>query len=147
MLSLTSLTRLADAMNLLVIFAVLCCAFPVTEEAVQQCVSCSSSACHESNPKTKSCDEKCYTILLRKKSPDEKDPFAVKGCTSDSLFYRRSCVNKCYEKKREFGSSMYYMCVHCCTGDKCNAGSRKKSGGIFVVVSATFVAVLKCLYN
>lgn len=149
MLSLTSLTRLqhsANAMNLLVISAVLYCVFPVTEGAVQQCVSCSSSGCHESNPKTESCDEKCYTILLRKESPDEKDPFLVKGCTSDSLFYRRSCANKCYEKKKEFGSSMYYMCVYCCTGDKCNASSRMKSGVIFVVVFAT-LAMLKCLYN
>lgn len=128
-------------MNLLVMFAILSGVFPVAEVAVQQCVSCSSSACRESTPETESCDEKCYTMLLRKDSPDEKDPFMVKGCTTDSLFYRRSCVNKCYDKKKEFGSSMYYMCVHCCTGDKCNACSELKSGVIFVVLTAALAMV------
>ena len=134
----------AKAMNLLVILAVLYCVIPVAEEAVQQCVSCSGSGCHESTPKTQSCNEKCYTILLRKDSPDQKDPFVVKGCTTDILFYRRSCVNKCYDKKKEFGSFMYYMCVYCCTGDKCNTCSRMKGGVVFVVVSAT-IALFKCL--
>lgn len=134
-----------ETMKLLVVMATLYCLVPAPVEAAQQCVECTSSDCYESTLKTESCNEKCYTIHLRKDSPDEKKPFTVKGCTSDSLFYRRSCANKCYDKKKEFGSSMYYMCVYCCTGDKCNSGSQLKGGIMLTTVSATLV-LMKYLY-
>lgn len=117
---------------------------PSSVEAVQQCVSCSSSDCYGGNPSTKSCDKKCFSILLREDSPDEK-PFIIKGCTSDQVFSRRRCDNKCYDKKQKFGGTMYYMCVHCCTGDKCNPGSQVTSGVILTFASTALVLV-KCLY-
>lgn len=123
-------------MKVLFVIATLSCVIPVSLEVTQQCVSCTGGSCRTSTPKTKSCDEKCYTMLLRNKSPDQDDPFVVKGCTSDGQFYRRSCVNKCYDSKKEFGSSLYYMCVHCCSGDRCNSSSRVKGGIIMVVVFA-----------
>jgi len=53
--------------------------------------------------------------------------------------------NKCYDKKQEFGSTMHYICVHCCTGDKCNPASQMKGGIILTAVSAT-LALMKYLY-
>ena len=134
----------APDMRVLFIIATVSVLIPAFAEASLQCVSCTGGSCETSNPKTEDCDEKCYTMELRKKSPDEEDPFVVKGCTSDSLFWRRSCVNKCYDSK-EFGSSLYYMCVHCCSEDKCNSCSRVKDGIIMVVVSAA-IALVKYLY-
>ena len=98
----------APDMRVLFIIATVSVLIPAFAEASLQCVSCTGGSCETSNPKTEDCDEKCYTMELRKKSPDEEDPFVVKGCTSDSLFWRRSCVNKCYDSKKEFGSSLYY---------------------------------------
>lgn len=135
----------APDMRVLFIIATVSVLIPAFAEASLQCVSCTGGSCETSNPKTEDCDEKCYTMELRKKSPDEEDPFVVKGCTSDSLFWRRSCVNKCYDSKKEFGSSLYYMCVHCCSEDKCNSCSRVKDGIIMVVVSAA-IALVKYLY-
>ena len=63
---------------------------PFSVEAAQQCVTCSSSGCYASNPSTKSCQRKCFTMLLRRKSRDQK-PFMIKGCTSDQVFSRRRC--------------------------------------------------------
>lgn len=40
-----------------VFIAVYFAVFPLSVEAAQQCVSCSSSDCLKSNPQTKSCDE------------------------------------------------------------------------------------------
>lgn len=126
------------------LFMAVCVLFPSSVEAAQQCVSCSSSDCLKSNPQTKSCDRKCFTLLLREDSRDEK-PFVIKGCTSDQVFSRRRCDNKCYDKKQEFGSTMHYICVHCCTGDKCNPASQMKGGIILTAVSAT-LALMKYLY-
>ena len=136
-----------EAMKLLVIFTILYFVTPVSGHAQagpQRCVSCSSSNCYKSTQKTKSCGRKCFTILLREHSPDDK-PFIIKGCTSDQVFARRRCDNKCYEERKEFGSIKYYQCVYCCTGDKCNHGSQAKSGVILTFVSAT-LALVKYLY-
>ena len=135
----------APDMKVFFILVTLSCVIPVFAEASLQYVSCTGGSCETINPRTEDCDEKCYTMELRKKSPDEEDPFVVKGCTSDSLFWRRSCVSKCHDSKKEFGSSLYYMCVHCCSKDKCNSCSRVKDGIIMVVVSAA-VALVKYLY-
>ena len=113
-------------------------------KAAQQCDSCTGDSCSVKTIKTEPCSESCYKLELRKDSPDDTDPFVVKGCTSDSLFYRRSCANRCYSSKREFGSGMYYMCVYCCTGDKCNQGS-KAEGGVILITLVAF-AVTKYLY-
>ena len=121
---------------------------PSSVEAVQQCVACSSSDCYASNPSTTSCNGKCFTMLLREGSWDEK-PFITKGCTSDMVFTRRSCDSKCYDEKKTFGGIEHYMCVHCCTGDKCNsansAGFYMTSGIIFTFAS-TILALVKYLY-
>ena len=104
-----------------IVITVLVFFFLVPTEADQQCISCDGNGCLQSSPKTSSCNGKCFTLLLRDDSPNyEKNPFIVKGCTKDYTFYGRSCVNKCYDDKKEFGSSEYYMCVYCCTGDECN---------------------------
>ena len=131
-------------MKVFFIIATVSVLIPAFAEASLQCVSCTGGSSDTSNPKTEDCDEKCYTMELRKKSPDEEDPFVVKGCTSDSLFGRRSCVNKCYDSKKEFGSSLYYVCVHCCAEEKCNSCSRViiKDGIIMVVVSAAIQVLL-----
>ena len=130
---------------------------PFSVEAAQQCVTCSSSGCYASNPSTKSCQRKCFTMLLRRKSRDQK-PFMIKGCTSDQVFSRRRCQprpqgfslkwvgphpffkgkalgtrlrrcdNECYDEKKKFGGTNYHMCVHCCTGDNCNSDSSGSAG-------------------
>ena len=162
--------------TLFTVFFVLSVAFyamsPSSVDAAQQCVACSSSDCYKSNPSTRSCNRKCFTMLLREDSWDEK-PFIIKGCTSDMVFTRRSCDNKCYEEKKTFGctsdmvftrrscdnkcyeekktfgSIEHYMCVHCCTGDKCNsansAGFHMRSG-IILTFASTTLALIKYLY-
>ena len=132
-------------MKVLFVIAALICVIPASVEATQQCISCTSDGCQKRFPKTVSCDQKCYKMLLRKESPDKDDPYVAKGCTSDSLFYRSSCANKCYNSKKEFGSSLYYKCVYCCSGDKCNSCSQMKYGTIMVVMSAA-IAVITYLY-
>lgn len=134
------------------VFIALCTVIPSSVEAAQQCVKCSSSGCNKSILETKPCNRSCFTITMRQDSPYDKDTFLVKGCTSDLVFYSRSCANKCYDKKKKFGSSMYYMCVYCCTGDRCNqpkdsynSGSQAKAGIILVAVSTT-ITVLRHLY-
>ena len=127
----------APDMKVFFIIANISVLIPAFAEASLKCVSCTGGSCETSNPKTEDCDEKCYTMELRK--------IVVKGCTSDSLFWRRSCVNKCYDSKKKFGSSLYYVCVHCCSEDKCNSCSRVKDGIIMVVVSAA-IALVKYLY-
>ena len=121
---------------------------PSLVEAAQQCVACSSSDCYASNPSTKSCNKKCFAMLLREESWGEK-PFIIKGCTSDMVFTRRSCDNKCYDEKKTFGGIEHYMCVHCCTGDKCNsansAGFYMRSG-IILTFASTTLALVKYLY-
>ena len=126
------------------VFTVLSIFVPCSVQAAQQCVSCSSSDCYKSNLQTKSCERKCFTILMREDSWDEK-PFIIKGCTSDQVFARRRCDNKCYDKKKEFGGTEHYMCVHCCTGDRCNPGSRVKSEIILTFVSTT-LALVRYIY-
>ena len=124
-------------------------------KAAQQCDSCTGSDCWVKTVTTKPCNRSCFTIELRQDSPDETDPFVVKGCTSDLVFMRRTCGNKCYDDKREFGSSMYYICVYCCTGDKCNQdhgkstsnfGSKIKDDVILTTLSVA-IAVTKLLFN
>ena len=106
-------------------------------EAAQQCVSCSLTRdCFKATSPTLYCKGKCFKWLLRKNSPDEK-PAVIKGCTSDTLFWRRTCIDDCYDTKREFGDGMYYTCIYCCTGDKCNPASQMKGGIILAAVSAT----------
>ena len=135
-------------MKLLVIFTILYYVTLVSGHAQagpQRCVSCSSTNCYNSTQKTNFCGRKCFTILLREDSPDEK-PVIIKGCTSDQVFARRRCDNKCYEEKKQFGGTEHYMCVYCCTGDKCNPGSlQTKSGVILTFVFAT-LALVKYLY-
>lgn len=134
------------------VFFVLSVAFyainPSSVEAGQLCVACSSSDCYKSNPSTKSCDRKCFTMLFREESWDEK-PFIIMGCTSDMVFRRRSCDNKCYDEKKTFGGIEHYTCVHCCTGDKCNsensAGFHMRSG-IILTFASTTLALVKYLY-
>ena len=138
--------------TLFTVFFVLSVAFyamsPSSVDAAQQCVACSSSDCYKSNPSTRSCNRKCFTMLLREDSWDEK-PFIIKGCTSDVVFTRRSCDNKCYDEKKTFGGIDHYMCVHCCTGDKCNsansAGFHIRSG-IILTFASTTLALIKYLY-
>ena len=134
----------APDMKVFFILVTLSSVMPVFAEASLQCVSCTGGSCETSNPKTEDCDEKCCTMELRKKSPDEDDPFVVKGCTSDGLFWRRLCVNKCYDSKRSLAHRCT-ICVHCCSKDKCNSCSRVKDGIIMVVVSAA-AALVKYLY-
>ena len=122
---------------------------PSSVEAAQQCVTCSSSGCYVSNPSTKSCQRKCFTMLLRRKSRDQK-PFVIKGCTSDQVFSRRRCDNECYDEKKKFGGTNYYMCVHCCTGDNCNSDSSGSAGfqmksGIILTFASTVLALMKYL--
>ena len=78
-----------------------------------------------------------------------KKPFVIKGCTSDVVFTRRSCDNKCYDEKKTFGGIEHYTCVHCCTGDKCNsansAGFHMRSG-IILTFASTTLALKKYLY-
>ena len=122
---------------------------PSSVEAAQQCVACSSSDCYKSNPSTKSCNRKCFTMLLCEESWDEK-PFIIKGCTSDMAFTRRSCDNKCYDEKKTFGGVEHYMCVHCCTEGKCNsansAGFHMRSDIILTFASTTLALVKISLF-
>jgi len=143
-------TRYFEAMKpIVVVFTVLIAVSAVlhySAEAAQQCVTCSLTRdCFKATSPTMPCKGKCFKWLLRKNSPDEK-PAVIKGCTSDSLFsYRRRCINDCYKRKREFGDGMYYTCIYCCTGDKCNPASQMKGGIILVAVSAA-LAVGKYLF-
>ena len=45
-------------------------------------------------------DKKCLKILSRKDSPDEQKPFKIEGCTTDMIFTRGRCDNKCYDDRR-----------------------------------------------
>ena len=122
---------------------------PFSVEAAQQCVTCSSSGCYASNPSTKSCQRKCFTVFLRGKSQDQK-PFVIKGCTSDQVFSRLRCDNECYDEKKKFGGTNYYTCVHCCTGDNCNSDSSGSAGfqmksGIILTFASTALALVKYL--
>ena len=58
-------------------------------------------------------------------------------------------INKCYDEKKTFGGIEHYMCVHCCTGDKCNsansAGFHMRSG-IILTFASTTLALIKYLY-
>ena len=73
-------------MKVLFVIAGLICVIPASVEATQQCISCTSDGCQKRFPKTVSCDEKCYKMLLRKESPDQDDPYVAKGCTSEVYF-------------------------------------------------------------
>ena len=102
----------------------------------------------QKQPKHQTCDRNCFTMLFREESWDEK-PFIIMGCTSDMVFRRRSCDNKCYDEKKTFGGIEHYTCVHCCTGDKCNsensAGFHMRSG-IILTFASTTLALVKYLY-
>lgn len=56
-------------MKVLFVIAALICVIPASVEATQQCISCTSDGCQKRFPKTVSCDEKCYKMLLRKEAP------------------------------------------------------------------------------
>lgn len=128
------------------VFAALSVVFLPSVEAGQQCMSCTSHDCYKSNPSTKYCDKKCFTILLREDSPDEEKPFKIKGCTTDVIFTRRRCDNKCYDEKKKFGGIEHYMCVHCCTGDKCNSPAPQLKSGITMVFAFAVLALGKYFY-
>ena len=90
-----------------------------------------------------------YDALTRRQLGRETVHKKLKGCTSDMVFTRRSCDNKCYDEKKTFGGIEHYMCLHCCTGDKCksanSAGFHMRSG-IILTFASTTLALIKYLY-
>ena len=100
------------------------------------------------------CKQPQHPILPEKMLHDalteEKPRPEMKGCTSDQVFSRRRCDNECYDEKKKFGGTNYYMCVHCCIGDNCNSDSSGSAGfqmkiGIILTFASTALALVKYL--
>ena len=79
-----------------------------------------------------------YDALTRRQLGRETVHNKLKGCTSDMVFTRRSCDNKCYDEKKTFGGIEHYMCLHCCTGDIIS--------GIISTFASTTLALVKYIY-
>lgn len=118
----------------------------------QQCLSCTNEECKKDNPRLRHCSQKCSTFIILGSGdkPNYNKPHITKGCSTDGYVKKFGCDNKCYDKKYTVGSTKYWVCVYCCTGDKCNkagipgidAGLQLTGGFLTTLISAVFSLIL-----
>lgn len=121
----------------------------------QQCLSCQGEDCEGESPATAHCSQECATMvdLGSGDKPTYDNSRIRKGCSDESWFHQLGgCRNECFDETKIFGTqseSKDWMCLYCCTGDRCNevtpginAGSLANRGSILITMQVVLFLLL-----
>lgn len=116
---------------------------PDPQASGQQCISCQGENCNRQPAAITYCSQECATMvnLGSGDKPNYDAPYIAKGC-SDAIWFHPigGCRNKCYDERQDVGDkipavytlaeSKIWMCLYCCTGDKCNEVTPRINAGL-----------------